>query len=251
MIGPGAIVGQRCVIHGISVIGAGAVIASGTVTRRRTVPVGELIVRALVTGGAGFIGSTLVDRLLAEGHTVDVIDDLSTGSLANLAEARASADHQLTVPPDWTSARPRWWTCMARRSPEVVFHLAAQADVRVSVADPVFDADVNLIGTLRILEGARAAGAGPGGLRGQRRDPLRRARRVRAPAEGVAAPASPVPLRGVEEGGHRLPGGLPGAALARVRRPGPGQRLRPATGPPRRGRASWPSSPSACSGGSR
>jgi UDP-glucose 4-epimerase len=111
----------------------------------------------LVTGGAGFIGSTLVDRLLAEGHTVDVIDDLSTGSLANLAEARATAGHQLTVHQmDVRSAEVV--DLFGRRRPEVVFHLAAQADVRVSVADPVFDADVNLIGTLRVLEGARTSG---------------------------------------------------------------------------------------------
>jgi UDP-glucose 4-epimerase len=115
-------------------------------------------VRALVTGGAGFIGSTLVDRLLAEGHAVDVLDDLSTGSLSNLAEARASAGHQLTVHQmDVRSAEVV--DLMARRRPEVVFHLAAQADVRVSVADPVFDADVNLLGTLRVLEGARASEA--------------------------------------------------------------------------------------------
>jgi len=108
----------------------------------------------LVTGGAGFIGSTLVDRLLAEGHAVDVIDDLSTGSLANLAEARASAGHQLTVHHvDVRSGEVV--DLMSRRRPEVVFHLAAQADVRVSVADPVFDADVNVLGTLRVLEGAR------------------------------------------------------------------------------------------------
>ncbi len=56
--------------------------------------------KALVTGGAGFIGSTLVDRLLAEGHAVDVIDDLSSGSLANLAEARADRSHALQLPPD-------------------------------------------------------------------------------------------------------------------------------------------------------
>ena len=115
--------------------------------------------RTLVTGGAGFIGSTLVDRLLAEGHTVDVVDDLSTGSLVNLADARATAGHQLTVH-QMDIRSPEVVELMARRLPEVVFHLAAQADVRVSVADPVFDADVNVIGTLRVLEGARRAGVG-------------------------------------------------------------------------------------------
>ncbi len=112
--------------------------------------------RTLVTGGAGFIGSTLVDRLLAEGHSVDVLDDLSTGSLANLAPARASAGHHLTVHQmDVRSAEVV--DLMRRRRPDVVFHLAAQADVRASVADPVFDAEVNLIGTIRVLEGSRAA----------------------------------------------------------------------------------------------
>jgi UDP-glucose 4-epimerase len=115
-------------------------------------------VRAFVTGGAGFIGSTLVDRLLAEGHTVDVVDDLSTGSLANLADARAAASgaltfHQLDI------RSGELVEVMGRRRPEVVFHLAAQADVRVSVKRPEFDAEVNILGTLRVLEGARAAGA--------------------------------------------------------------------------------------------
>ena len=115
-------------------------------------------VRALVTGGAGFIGSTLVDRLLAEGHSVDVVDNLSTGSLANLAEARTSAGRRLSVHSlDIRSSE--LGELMERRRPEVVFHLAAQADVRRSVAEPVFDADVNVLGTLRVLEGARAAGA--------------------------------------------------------------------------------------------
>ncbi len=113
--------------------------------------------RAVVTGGAGFIGSTLVDRLLAEGHTVDVIDDLSTGSLSNLAQARSSADHDLTIH-KLDIRSPEVIDLMRRRTADVVFHLAAQADVRVSVADPVFDADINLLGTLRVLEGARAAG---------------------------------------------------------------------------------------------
>jgi UDP-glucose 4-epimerase len=112
----------------------------------------------LVTGGAGFIGSTLVDRLLAEGHHVDVVDDLSTGSLGNLAQARASADHQLTFH-QLDIRSPDLAELMTRRRPEVVFHLAAQADVRVSVARPIFDAEINVIGSLNVLEGARAAGA--------------------------------------------------------------------------------------------
>jgi UDP-glucose 4-epimerase len=115
-------------------------------------------VKALVTGGAGFIGSTLVDRLLAEGHAVDVIDDLSTGSLANLADARADRSNALSFhQADIRSADVV--ELIARRSPEVVYHLAAQADVRVSVARPVFDAEVNIIGSLNVIEGARAAGS--------------------------------------------------------------------------------------------
>jgi UDP-glucose 4-epimerase len=114
--------------------------------------------RALVTGGAGFIGSTLVDRLLAEGHAVDVVDDLSTGSLANLADARANRDHELKVH-QVDIREPGVVDLIARRRPEVVFHLAAQADVRVSVARPAFDAQVNIIGSLHVMEGARAGGA--------------------------------------------------------------------------------------------
>jgi UDP-glucose 4-epimerase len=112
--------------------------------------------RTLVTGGAGFIGSTLVDRLLVEGHEVDVIDDLSTGSLANLAHARGSAGRALTIHQVDITA-PAVVELVARRRPELVFHLAAQADVRVSVARPVFDAETNIIGSLNVLEGARRA----------------------------------------------------------------------------------------------
>ena len=109
--------------------------------------------RALVTGGAGFIGSTLVDRLLAEGHHVEVIDDLSSGSLANLTDARAAKKDFAFHHADIRS--PDVVDLIARRRPEVVFHLAAQADVRVSVARPAFDAEVNIIGSLNVLEGAR------------------------------------------------------------------------------------------------
>jgi UDP-glucose 4-epimerase len=112
--------------------------------------------RTLVTGGAGFIGSTLVDRLLVEGHEVDVIDDLSTGSLANLAHARGSAGRALTIHQVDITA-PAVVELVARRRPELVFHLAAQADVRVSVARPVFDAETNIVGSLNVLEGARRA----------------------------------------------------------------------------------------------
>jgi UDP-glucose 4-epimerase len=111
--------------------------------------------RTLVTGGAGFIGSTLVDRLLAEGHEVDVVDDLSTGSLANLSAARAAGGefrfHHLDIREEALT------DVVVHRRPEVIFHLAAQASVPVSVARPLYDAEVNVLGTLRVLEAARAA----------------------------------------------------------------------------------------------
>ncbi len=124
--------------------------------------------RTLVTGGAGFIGSTLVDRLLAEGHQVDVVDNLSSGSLANLADARAAGGRSLTIH-QLDICEPETVELIARRRPEVVFHLGAQADVRVSVERPAFDAEVNVVGSLHVFEGARRAGtervvfAGSGG----------------------------------------------------------------------------------------
>lgn len=111
--------------------------------------------RALVTGGAGFIGSTLVDRLLAEGHEVTVVDDLSRGRLANLEAARRAGDrftfHQLGL------TAPAIEDVVASARPEVIFHLAAQIDVRLSVEDPVHDAEVNVVGTVRLAEAARRA----------------------------------------------------------------------------------------------
>lgn len=114
--------------------------------------------RALVTGGAGFIGSTLVDRLLAEGHEVDVVDNFSSGSLANLSDARELSARALTIH-QLDIRSPDLVDLFARRRPEVVFHLAAQADVRVSVARPTFDAEVNIVGSLNVLEGAYRCGA--------------------------------------------------------------------------------------------
>ncbi len=83
---------------------------------------------------------------------------INVGSLTNLAAARSSTDNDLSFH-RLDIRSPEVVDLVVRRSPEVVFHLAAQADVRASVTDPVFDADVNLLGTLRVLEGARKAGA--------------------------------------------------------------------------------------------
>ena len=113
--------------------------------------------RALVTGASGFIGSTLVDRLLADGHTVIGVDDLSTGRLGNLDGARAAARFDF-VEADIVTAD--LIGLLGDIRPQVVFHLAAQIDVRRSVADPEFDATVNAVGTVRLAEAARRAGVG-------------------------------------------------------------------------------------------
>jgi UDP-glucose 4-epimerase len=107
-----------------------------------------------VTGGAGFIGSHLVDALVVSGRQVRVLDNLVSGEqrLPFLRAAGAVLDRIDIRDPECTEL-------VADFAPAEVYHLAAQMDVRRSVADPIYDADVNVIGTLRVLEGARRAGA--------------------------------------------------------------------------------------------
>src|SRR4051812_28893410 len=108
--------------------------------------------RTLVTGGAGFIGSNLVDALLARGDEVVIVDNLSTGREANLAQAQA-AD---LVKADITDG-DRLASIVKEAAPEVIFLLAAQIDVRKSVSDPAADARINVEGTINVLEAARQA----------------------------------------------------------------------------------------------
>jgi UDP-glucose 4-epimerase len=111
--------------------------------------------RTLVTGGSGFIGSALVDRLAGDGHQVTVVDDLSTGRLENLDGARSSGRVELA---EIDLAGPELAGVVAGARPEVVYHLAAQIDVRRSVADPLHDARVNVLGTIALAKAALEAG---------------------------------------------------------------------------------------------
>lgn len=111
----------------------------------------------LVTGAAGFIGSHVCDRMLAEGYRVVGVDDLSSGRIANLAEARASGGeftfHNLDILDEGLEAVFR------KHRPELVMHLAAQPGVRPSLEDPRRDAEVNVLGTINVLEAASRSGA--------------------------------------------------------------------------------------------
>jgi UDP-glucose 4-epimerase len=113
--------------------------------------------RALVTGGAGFIGSNMVDALLARGDEVTILDDLSTGRRENLGGALASGNAELV---EGTLIDKDAVVALCERvKPEAIFHFGAQIDVRKSAADPAWDARVNVVGTINVLEGARAAGS--------------------------------------------------------------------------------------------
>lgn len=107
--------------------------------------------RVLVTGGAGFIGSHLADRFVADGHTVLVIDDLSSGVRTQVPEAARF------VQADIRSEEAK--AAVLAFAPHIVCHQAAQMDVRRSVAEPAFDAAVNVVGLVNIVESARIAGA--------------------------------------------------------------------------------------------
>ena len=112
--------------------------------------------RALVTGGAGFIGSNLVDALIARGGEVTVLDDISTGRRENLEQAIAAGAELIEA--DVRDADAVAAAC-ERARPETIFHLAAQIDVRRSVEDPVHDMQVNVGGTINMLKAALASGA--------------------------------------------------------------------------------------------
>ena len=106
--------------------------------------------RALVTGGAGFIGSHITDALIDAGHSVTVIDDLSRGRREQVNPGATFVQLNITS--------PELGAALADARPEVVFHAAAQIDVRESVRDPLHDADVNVVGTVNVLRASVDAG---------------------------------------------------------------------------------------------
>ena len=174
VLGRGAAVGAGATLEGV-VVGDEQVIEPGASVARRERP-GARLMRALVTGGAGFIGSNLVDRLLAEGHSVDVVDNLATGKPA---EPRRCAAIGRTRPHDPQPRHPRARARGTRRAAEARgdLPLAAQADVRVSVAEPMLRRrGQHPSAAVNVLEAARGGGKPQGRLRGEWRNDLRRRR---------------------------------------------------------------------------
>jgi UDP-glucose 4-epimerase len=112
--------------------------------------------RALVTGGAGFIGSNLVDALVERGDDVTVVDNLATGKRENLAGA---VERGVELVEESITDAPAMVALAERVEPEAIFHFGAQIDVRKSADDPAFDASINVIGTINMLEAARVSGA--------------------------------------------------------------------------------------------
>jgi UDP-glucose 4-epimerase len=149
------------------------------------------VTTVLVTGGAGFIGSNLADRLLAEDHRVISVDDLTTGRIANLSEARGYGKAYTFFNMDVRSEG--LLPLFERHRPEIVYHLAAQAGVRPSLEDPSHDASVNLMGSLNVIDCSVKVGvrkvvyaASGGTLYGEaKRLP------VKETAAGSASPTSP------------------------------------------------------------
>lgn len=183
--------------------------------------------RILVTGGAGFIGSHLVDALIKRGHQVHIWDDLSSGFRAFVhPKARL---HSIDI------ASPAAERAAATLKPQVVFHLAAQKDVRLSVEDPVFDATVNVIGLLRLVTGLRKAGgvkkfifASTGGaIYGG-------AEKIPTPEETSAQPFSPYGASKLASeaylGAYRTTGLLPAVSLRFANVYGPRQTAKSETG---------------------
>ncbi len=107
--------------------------------------------RILVTGGAGFIGSTVADLFVSEGHAVTVLDNLASGKRAQVPSAATFVEADVTSPEAARVVREGGF--------DAICHLAAQIDVRKSVTDPMFDATVNILGALNVLEAVKVAGA--------------------------------------------------------------------------------------------
>ena len=148
--------------------------------------------QAIVTGGAGFIGSHVVDSLLADGYGVTVIDDLSSGSAENVAGEARLVELDVVDGPAVRSV-------VQEVAPEAVFHLAAQASVTASVENPLRDCDVNVKGTLNVLVAANELGT-PGGVHVDRRGAVW-GRGADAHERGARAGAAGT-VRGVEVGGR-------------------------------------------------